>query len=85
MGVALYYVRGVLGASFVGQTDPTRLTWFFVDKKHKMVWSLAPLHIFWAVWKAKNKMTFNDDMFSIWRLKSFFVYFLWSENKVVYR
>ena len=43
------------------------LNWngLFVAKKRKKVWRVAPLHIFWTVWKAKNRMTFDDDMFSI--------------------
>ena len=33
MGVALYYVMGVLGASFVGHTYFIGLTWFFCRQK----------------------------------------------------
>ena len=32
--------------------------------------------------KTKNRMTFNDDMLSIQKLKSFFVYSLWSKTKL---
>ena len=37
----------------------------FVGKKCKTVWRAAPLHIFWMVWKARNRLTFKDDMLSI--------------------
>ena len=33
MGVAFYYVRGVLGASFVKWTDSIGLAWFFCEQK----------------------------------------------------
>ena len=62
----------------------TLLGWHgsFVGKKHKKVWSASPLCLFWVVWKARNKITFDDKVFSIQRLKSTFVYFLWSKTKL---
>ena len=54
----------------------------FVGNKCKKVWRAAPLYIFWTVWKARNRLTFNDDVLSIQRLKYLFVFSLWSEAKL---
>ena len=37
----------------------------FVGKKRRNVWRTAPLHIFWTVWKAMNRLAFKDDELSI--------------------
>ena len=62
----------------------TLLSWHgsFVGKKRKKVWRVAPLYKFWTVWKARNRLAFNDDVLSIERLKYFFVFSLWSEAKL---
>ena len=54
----------------------------FVGKKRREVWRASPLYIFWMVWRARNRIAFEDDMLSIQRLKSSFVYFLWLEIKL---
>ena len=61
----------------------TLLGWHgsFVDKKHRKVWREGPLCLFWIVWKARNRITFKGEEFSIQSLKSSFVCFLWSEAK----
>ena len=51
-------------------------------KKRKAVWQEGPLCLFWSVWKARNRTTFEDSMSSIQRLKASFVYLLWSETKL---
>ena len=48
----------------------------FVGKKRKDVWRVGPLCLFWTVWKARNKIAFEDATLSIQKLKSSFVYFL---------
>ncbi|RVX07165.1 hypothetical protein CK203_053510 [Vitis vinifera] len=53
----------------------------FVGKKRKGVWKASPLCLFWTVWKTRNKVAFEEEELSIQRLKSSFVYFLWSETK----
>ena len=50
--------------------------------KRREVWRAGPLCIFWMVLKTKNKIAFEDNVLSIQRLKSSFVYFLWSETKL---
>ena len=47
----------------------------FVGKKRREVWRVSPLCVFWMVGKAKNKITFEDDVLSIQRLKSSFACF----------
>ena len=46
----------------------------FVGKKRKDVWRAMPLCLFWTIWKARNKIVFED--------KTPFVYFLWVETKL---
>ena len=55
---------------------------FFLGKKCKKAWRVAPLHIFQTVWKARNRLTFKDDMLSIQRLKYSFILSFWSETKL---
>ena len=38
----------------------------------------APYAFFWIVWKAGDKIAFEDDALFIQRLKGSFVYLLWS-------
>ena len=52
------------------------------EKKRKEIWRAGPLCIFWTVWNARNKIAFEEEVLSIQRLKSSFVYFLWSETKL---
>ena len=54
----------------------------FVGKKKKEVWKTGPLCIFWTVWKTRNKIAFKDDVLSVQRLKSSFIFFLWSKTKL---
>ena len=54
----------------------------FVGKKRKVVWQVEPLCLFWAIWKARNKIAFEDSVLSIQRLKASFVYLLWSDTKL---
>ena len=76
----------LFGAQWVLPTTvkATLLGWdgFFVGKKRKEVWRANPLCIFWTIWKARNKIAFEEEVLSIQRLKSSFVYFLWSEMKL---
>ena len=44
----------------------------------------GPLCIFWSVWKARNGIVFRDEVLSIQRLKSSFVYLFWLETKVYF-
>ena len=54
----------------------------FVGKKRKVAWQVGPLCLFWVIWKARNSIAFEDCVLSIQRLKSSFVYLLWSETNL---
>ena len=52
-------------------TRDTLLGWHgsFVGKKCRKAWMVAPLCIFWLVWKERNRVTFENDDLSIQRVK----------------
>ena len=54
----------------------------FLAKEKRRVWNEGPLCIFWTVWKTRNGIVFRDEVLSILRLKSLFVYIFWLETKV---
>ena len=54
----------------------------FGGKKRKVVWQAGPLCLFWSVWKARNRIAFEDSVLSIQRLKASFVYLLLLETKL---
>ena len=77
---SLFRVSWVLPSS----VRETLLSWngFFLGKKHKKAWRATPLHIFWTVWKARNRLAFKDDSLSIRRLKHSFILTFWAETKL---
>ena len=77
---SLFRVQWVLPAT----VKETLLSWnrSLVGKKRKEVWRVGSLCIFWTVWKARNSIAFEDDVLSIQRLKSSFVFLLWSETNL---
>ena len=56
------------------------LGWYgsFMGKKHRKVWMAAPLCLFWAVWKERNRIAFENEELSIHRMKKIFVCNFWS-------
>ena len=44
-----------------------------VGKKRKKVWRAAPLCLFWTVWCERNRVVFNNEPFSAYRLKNSFI------------
>ena len=46
----------------------------FVGKKEEESWRESPLCLFWMVWKARNKVAFEEKKLSIQRLKNSFVF-----------
>ena len=54
----------------------------FVGKKRKTMWQVGSLYLFWVIWKARNKIAFEDSVLSIQRLKASFMYLLWSKTKL---
>ena len=79
---SLFWVQWVVPAT--ATVKATLLGWdgSFVGEKRKEVLRAGPLCLFWMVWKARNKIAFEEEVLSIQRLRSSFVYFLWSEMKL---
>ena len=46
------------------------------------MWKACPLCIFWPIWKARNDIVLRNKVFSLQKVKSFFVHLLWLENKL---
>ena len=82
----LYYVKTralrslifyLFGVDWVlsGSVKDTLLGWHgaFVGKTHKKAWQMAPLCIFWSIWKERNLLAFGNEELSLQRLKYSFV------------
>ena len=54
-----------------------------MGKKRSKVWKTAPLCLFWAVWKERNRIAFDNEELSIHRLRNSFVCNLWMWTKLV--
>ena len=37
----------------------------FVGKKRKKIWQASPLCLVWMVWRARNNIALNNEVFSI--------------------
>ena len=48
-----------------------------VGKKRKKVWRAVPLSLFWAVWCERNRVVFDNETFSMYRLKNSFICSFW--------
>ena len=72
-----------MGSPLLGKGD-SLLGWCgsFVGKKRKKAWKLAPLCFFWMVWKERNRMMFDNEEFSVHRLKYYFVCSFWFWTKL---
>ena len=79
VALSLFGVAWALSFSF----KETLLRWHgsFVVKAHKKAWKVALLCIFWTVWKERNLLMFDNMTISIHRVKSSFVYNLWSWSR----
>ena len=53
-----------------------------LGKKGQEVWRARYVCLFWTVYKARNKIAFEDAMLPIQKLKPSFVHFLWAETKL---
>ena len=51
------------------------LEWKFkeLDKKRRIVWHVAPICLFWCIWKEHNQRIFNNEELLDQRLKKFFI------------
>ncbi|KAJ9705268.1 hypothetical protein PVL29_003364 [Vitis rotundifolia] len=77
---ALFGVTWVLPSS----VKETLLGWngSFVGKKHQKVWKVAPLCLFWTIWKERNRITFENEEFLVQKLKISFICNYWSWAKL---
>ena len=53
-----------------------------VGKKRKRVWMAAPLCLFWTLWLERNRVAFENKIPSAFRMKSSFLFTLWSWAKL---
>ena len=53
-----------------------------VGKKRKKIWLAAPLCLFWNLWRARNRLVFENEAPSVQRIKANFVTNLWSWAKL---
>ena len=53
-----------------------------VGKKRKKIWLAAPLCLFWNLWRARNRLVFENEAPSVQRIKANFVTNLWSWAKM---
>ena len=81
-GCCSFIVWSVLGVSLFSKGNPLRVEGVPVGKKRKVVWQAGLLYLFWSIWKARNRIAFEDSVLSIQRLKASFVYLLWSKTKL---
>ena len=54
-----------------------------VGKKRKRIWLAAPLCIFWTLWRARNKLSFENEGTNDQKIKTIFVTNLWAWANVV--
>ena len=64
----------LIGVEWVlsGTVKETLLGWngAFVGKIRKKAWQMAPLCIFWSVWKERNSLAFGNEVLS--KVETFF-------------
>ena len=53
-----------------------------VGKKRKRVWMIASLCLFWTLWKERNRAAFENEAPFAHRMKSTFLFTLWSWAKL---
>ena len=53
----------------------------FQKKKKRAVWRLAPICLFWCIWKKRNQRTFKDEKLSDQRLKDLFIQTLFEQSR----
>ena len=62
----------------------TLLSWHgpFVGKKRLKALMAAPLYLFWSIWHERNRIAFDEKRCLVQRLKTSFVFSLWSWSNV---
>ena len=59
-------------------------TTFPIRKKVRKSWKAALSNIFWAIWKERNRVVFDNDIFSPNRLKQSFILSLTSWTSLIF-
>ena len=49
-----------------------------MGKKRKKIWLAAPLCLFWTLWRARNRLVFENEGTSDQKIKANFVSNLWA-------
>ena len=74
-GLQEMYVRESNGDERLLWDNKPRRVW-------KRVWLAAPLCLFWTLWKERNRVAFENEARSAHRMKSAFLFTLWSWAKL---
>ena len=53
-----------------------------IGKKRKIIWIAAPHCLFWTLWNERNRAAFENEKPSAFRMKSSFLFTLWSWAKL---
>ena len=56
-----------------------------MGKKREKVWRPAPLCLFWIVWRERNSVAFDNEIFSAHRMKLLFICSIWYWSNVYSR
>ena len=79
-------LSSLFGVSWIipSSTQDTLLGWSgsFMAKDQRIVWKVDPLCIFWMIWKARECIVFREEVFSLQKVKPFFVHLLWLKIKM---
>ena len=49
-----------------------------MGKKRKKIWVAAPLCLFWTLWRARNRVVFDNEVTNAQKIKSNFLSNLWN-------
>ena len=70
-------IQCIMGDALFSERDVLELGGFFVDKKKKKVWKVAPLCLFWSIWREENRRAFENCASLDQTIKSSILYLFW--------
>ena len=73
MGSSSLLTWSSLGLPLLGEGPVTRLDCFSYQKECQNGVESGALSLIWAIWKERNKVVFEDEIFSPNRLKTSFI------------
>ena len=71
-----------MGDAFFCEGGASKLEWCPGWQKRKKAWKVAPLCIFWSIWRERNRRDFEDKECLDQTFKSFFLYLFWDWVRV---